>query len=224
MKEPYRSQFMEYAKGCQEARKLFLDAFPWFMDVAKSTCALKKKGNVEGTAFSYLLQTVEDVVLEDVRLYFLSLQNRKREFFYTLQALIFDGLQLIPSEFADFNKDIINAMIRKNTVGSISICNWSPLTVFTCHRMEIMEGQMRPSKRTFWRSSTKILLSFPLESHQLWLKLKQEIMRLRKLRLQFEVGLLKKLKEQFSQHKIGQWRIVASRLCHMLQCGWVQNK
>jgi hypothetical protein len=96
MKEPYRSEFNEYAKGCQYARKLFLEAFPWFMDVAKSTCALKKKGNIEGTAFSYLLQTVEDVVLEDVRLYFLSLQNRKRENLYTLQALIFDGLQLIP--------------------------------------------------------------------------------------------------------------------------------
>ena len=109
------SEFNEYAKGCQYARKLFLEAFPWFVDVAKSTCALKKKGNIEGTAFSYLLQTVEDVVLEDVRLYFLSLQNRKRENLYTLQALIFDGLQLIPSEFAEFKEDIISAsnMIRK---------------------------------------------------------------------------------------------------------------
>ena len=76
MKEPYRSEFNEYVKGCQAARKLFLDAFPWFIDIAKSTCALKKKGNVEGTAFSYLLQTIEDVVLEDVRLYFLSLQDK----------------------------------------------------------------------------------------------------------------------------------------------------
>ena len=101
MKEPYRSEFNEYAKGCRDARKLFLEAFPWFMEVAKSTCALKKKGNVEGTAFSYLLQTIEDVVLEDVRLYFLSLQDKKRHNLYTLQALIFDGLQLIPSELAD---------------------------------------------------------------------------------------------------------------------------
>ena len=66
------------------------------------------KGNVEGTAFSYLLQTVEDVILEDVRLYFLSLQ-RKRENLYILQALIFDGLQLIPSELEDFKEDIISA-------------------------------------------------------------------------------------------------------------------
>ena len=33
MKEPYRKEFMAYVKACQEARKLFLDAFPWFMDV-----------------------------------------------------------------------------------------------------------------------------------------------------------------------------------------------
>jgi hypothetical protein len=71
MKQPYRSEFNEYAKGRQDAKKFFLDAFPLFIDVAKSTCALKKKGNVEGTAFSYLLHTIEDVVLEDVRLYFL---------------------------------------------------------------------------------------------------------------------------------------------------------
>lgn len=125
MKEPYRSEFMEYAKGCQDARKLLLEAFPWFMDVAKSTCALKKKGNVEGTAFSYLLQTVEDVILEDVRRYFLSLQDRKRENLYTLQALIFDGLQLIPSELADFDSDITRAsnIMRKNMIGRISIWN-----------------------------------------------------------------------------------------------------
>ena len=55
MQEPYRKEFIEYVKGCQDARKLFLEAFLWFMDVAKSTCALKKKGNVKGTAFSYLL-------------------------------------------------------------------------------------------------------------------------------------------------------------------------
>ena len=75
MKEPYHKEFIEYVKGCQDARKLFLEAFPWFMDVAKLTCALKKKGNIEGTAFGYLLQTVEDVVFEDVGLYFLSLQD-----------------------------------------------------------------------------------------------------------------------------------------------------
>ena len=76
---------------------------------------MKKKGNIVGTALSYLLQTIEDVVLEDVRIYFLSLQDKKREKVYTLQALIFDGLQLIPLEFADFMEDIISAsnMIRK---------------------------------------------------------------------------------------------------------------
>ena len=73
MKDMYRKDFMQYVKCCQEARKLFLEAFPWFTDVAKSTCSLKKKGNVEGIAFSYLVQTDEDPVLEDVRLYFPSL-------------------------------------------------------------------------------------------------------------------------------------------------------
>ena len=86
-----------------------MDAFSWFMDVTKSTCSLKKKGDVEGTAFSYLLQTIGDVVLEDVIRYFLSLKNRKLEILYTLQSRIFDGLQLIPSELEDFKKDIISA-------------------------------------------------------------------------------------------------------------------
>lgn len=43
MKEPNRKELMEYTKGSQDARKLFLDAFPLFIDIAKSTCALKKK-------------------------------------------------------------------------------------------------------------------------------------------------------------------------------------
>ena len=84
------------------------------MDVAKSTCALKKKGNVEGTVFSYLLQTIEGVILEDVPLYFLSLPDKKSKILYTLQVLVFNGLQPIPSEFADFDSDIISStdMIR----------------------------------------------------------------------------------------------------------------
>ena len=48
MKDPYHKKFMEYVKGCQEARTLILKGFPWFMDVAKSTCSLKKKGNEKG--------------------------------------------------------------------------------------------------------------------------------------------------------------------------------
>ena len=83
--------------------------------VAQSTCAIKKKGNVEEMAFGYLLQTVGDVVLENVRIYFLNLQDRKGGKLYAVQALVFDRLQLIPSEFADYDRDIISttAMIRK---------------------------------------------------------------------------------------------------------------
>ena len=115
MKEPYRSECMEYIRGYQEARNMFLKAVPWFMKAAQSTCATKKKENVKGTAFSYLLQTVEDVVLEDVRNCFLNLRERKHEKLYIVQALIFDELQLIPSKFADHDRDTISAtaMIRK---------------------------------------------------------------------------------------------------------------
>ena len=76
---------------------------------------MKKKGNVEGTAFSYQIQTVDDVLLEDIRICFLSLQDWKRKKLYTVQALVFDRSQLIPSEYAVFDHDIISAtnMIRK---------------------------------------------------------------------------------------------------------------
>ena len=78
---------MEYVKGYQEAWKLFLEAFSWLTDVAKSTCNLEKKKHVKGTAFSYLLPTVEDLISEDVRLYFLSLQDRKREIYILYKPL-----------------------------------------------------------------------------------------------------------------------------------------
>ena len=75
MKEPYRKKIMRYAKAFRSTRGLFLEAFPLFMDVIKSTCILRKKANIEGTASSYLRQTIEDLVSEDVQIYILLLKT-----------------------------------------------------------------------------------------------------------------------------------------------------
>ena len=134
---------------------------------------------------------------------------------------MFDGLQLIPSEFADFKEDIISAsnMSRKKY-------NWTHFNL----ELKPIKSLYMPQDGNYGRANSCIqknflkqfnenLLSSLLESHLLRLKSEREIMHLRKLRLQFEVGLLKVSRNSSPNIRLLNGRIVASRLCRMLQCG-----
>ena len=84
IKEPYRTEFLAYMQACRKARSILLNAFPRFIEIAR----YEKKTNIRGSALSYMLGTVEDVVTEDARVFF----NRFPR--YDPAVLIFDGLQV----------------------------------------------------------------------------------------------------------------------------------
>lgn len=177
------------------------------MDVAKSTCALKKKGNVEGTAFSYLLQTVEDVVLEDVRLYFLSLQDRKRENLYTLQALIFGELQLIPSEFADFDSDITRAsnMIRKKYSRKHFNLELKPIKSLYMPQAGNYGRANASIQKNFLKKFNEKFIIVPFGISPTAIEIKARNYTFVEAPYAIRSWPFKNFKEQFSQHKISQW-------------------
>ena len=94
--EPFRSKFMKYTNACHEARRLILDSYPAFVEIAKATCAKKKSTNMTGSTLSHLLQTIEDIALEATRCLFHRTEDHQRQRLYEIAALIFDRLQMRP--------------------------------------------------------------------------------------------------------------------------------
>ena len=145
--------------------------------------------------------------MEDVRLYFLSLQDRKSEKLYTLQALIFDGLQLIPTEFADFKGDIISAsnMIRKKY-------NWTQFNL----ELKPIDSLYMPQDGNYGRANACIQTDFleqfnskfiivPFGISPTAIEIKARNYAFVEAPFAIRSWPFKNFKEQFSQHKIAQW-------------------
>jgi hypothetical protein len=97
--QEFDKMFAVFRREVLDARSLFLEAAPLFLAVADEnlvTAPAYKKKNREGSAFSLLLQTVEDVVLETIRTHI------NTDVFRILSA-IFDGCLIMPAKM-DFSE------------------------------------------------------------------------------------------------------------------------